>query len=52
MDNGSVNKAQADAQEVLYRLEAVLSEWEEKGYGDQQWFIDFLDGLNRLSVTH
>lgn len=40
------------AEEVLNFAENVVDLVEQHNLQNEQWFLDWLDGLNKISITH
>lgn len=45
-------KVETLAKDTLVLIEAIIEDVEESGRQNEQWFLDYLDRLNELSVTH
>lgn len=45
-------KVESLARVTLVLIETIIEDIEENGRQNEQWFLDYLDRLNELSVTH
>lgn len=45
-------KVESLAKVILVLIETIIEDIEESGRQNEQWFLDYLDRLNELSVTH
>lgn len=45
-------KVESLAKVTLVLIETIIEDIEESGRQNEQWFLDYLDRLNELSVTH
>lgn len=45
-------KIESLAKATLVLIETIIEDIEESGRQNEQWFLDYLDRLNELSVTH
>ncbi len=45
-------KVESLAKVTLVLVETIIEDIEESGRQNEQWFLDYLDRLNELSVTH
>lgn len=45
-------KVESLARVTLVLIETIIEDIEESGRQNEQWFLDYLDRLNELSVTH
>lgn len=45
-------KVESMAKATLVLIETIIEDVEENGRQNEQWFLDYLDRLNELSVTH
>lgn len=45
-------KIESVAKATLVLIETIIEDVEENGRQNEQWFLDYLDRLNELSVTH
>lgn len=45
-------KVESVAKATLVLIETIIEDVEENGRQNEQWFLDYLDRLNELSVTH
>jgi hypothetical protein len=45
-------KVESLAKVTLVLIETIIEDIEENGRQNEQWFLDYLDRLNELSVTH
>lgn len=45
-------KVESVAKATLVLIETIIEDIEENGRQNEQWFLDYLDRLNELSVTH
>lgn len=45
-------KVESMAKATLVLIETIIEDIEENGRQNEQWFLDYLDRLNELSVTH
>lgn len=45
-------KVESVAKATLVLIETIIEDVEESERQNEQWFLDYLDRLNELSVTH
>lgn len=45
-------KVESLAKVTLVLIETIIEDIEESGRQNEQWFLDYLDRLNELSITH
>lgn len=45
-------KVESMAKATLVLIETIIEDVEESERQNEQWFLDYLDRLNELSVTH
>lgn len=45
-------KVESLARVTLVLIETIIEDIEESGRQNEQWFLDYLDRLNELSITH
>ena len=45
-------KVESLAKVTLVLIETIIEDIEESGRQNEQWFLDYLDRLNELSVTY
>ena len=45
-------KVESVAKATLVLIETIIEDVEENERQNEQWFLDYLDRLNELSVTH
>lgn len=45
-------KVESLAKVTLVLIETIIEDIEESGRQNEQWFLDYLDRLNELSVIH
>lgn len=45
-------KVESLARVTLVLIETIIEDIEESGRQNEQWFLDYLDRLNELSVIH
>ena len=45
-------KIKTQFKQMLITLESIIRSIEERGLTNEQWFLDYMDELNKLSVKY